>query len=158
MLGSTVAFAAESPAKISINNATYGGNFTYSAYEKTVKITVDGTVLTEGKDFEVTDGKISQTEAGTYEATIKGIGSYTGEKTISYTIAPKAVTVKATVNDQTYNGKFQEASIVSVRTEAGTKLIEGQDYTVVGGTHKAAGTYKVKLVGKGNFDLEETLE
>jgi hypothetical protein len=158
MLGSTVAFAAESPAKISIDNATYGGKFTYSASEKTVSITVDGTVLTEGTDFEVTDGKISQTEAGTYEATIKGIGSYTGEKTISYTIAPKAVTVKAIVNDQTFNAKFQEASIVSVKTAAGTPLIEGQDYTVVGGTHKAAGTYKVKLVGKGNFDFEETFE
>jgi lipopolysaccharide export system protein LptA len=157
MLGSTVAFAAtSSPAKVDVTKATVK-NLTYNGKTQTAKITVDGQVLTQGTDFEITSKTtLKNKKAGTYKVTIQGIGNYSGEKTITYKIAPKKVSVKATAKTLTYNGKNQTVGL-TVKTAAGTTLKKGTDYTVTGATHKAAGTYKVTIKGKGNFSFTKTV-
>lgn len=70
-----------SDAEIDIPDLTYTG----AEQIANPKITYKGTQLTEGKDYELTDGFLA-TEAGDYKVTITGIGIYTGEVQCSYRV------------------------------------------------------------------------
>jgi hypothetical protein len=154
MLGSTVAFAANSsPAKVDVSSATVT-NLTYTKKAQTPQITVNGQVLTSD-DYTVTSGTLTNTDAGTYKVTIAGTGKYEGTATLTYKIAAAKVDVNATIANQTYNKKSQTAKI-NVKTVNGTPLTQGTDYTVTGATNKDAGTYTVTIKGKGNWSFTET--
>ena len=70
--------------KVSAKEVTYTG----SAVSPTV--TIDG--LTEGADFTVE--KISKTEVGEYTVTVTGIGTYTGTRSVKWSIVKKDDTQK----------------------------------------------------------------
>lgn len=158
MMVPTVAFAAESPAKVDVNGAKFNKTtLTYTAKAQKPSITVNGKTLVYGKDFTVKSGKLTQKAAGTYKVTIAGIGSYTGTKTLTYTIKKAAQSsVKAVATAKTYNGKKQTTSVKV--TFNGVALKKGVDYTISGTTKATnAGKYTVKVVGKGNFTGTKTI-
>lgn len=56
-----------------------------------IEVVVDGVVLTEGVDYEVTGNKA--TKAGTYTLKVTGIGNYEGSVEVDYVIAEKGTVV-----------------------------------------------------------------
>ncbi len=76
-------------ASVSVKNKTYNGK-TQKASSVTVKM--GGQTLKAGRDYTVSckAGK----NVGSYKVTVKGKGSYTGTKTATFKINPKATSVK----------------------------------------------------------------
>lgn len=56
-----------------------------------IEVVVDGVVLTEGVDYEVTGNKA--TKAGTYTLKVTGIGNYEGSVEVDYVVAKKGTVV-----------------------------------------------------------------
>ncbi len=79
--------------KVSLSTKAYS----YNGKVKTPKLTVtadDGTILKKGTDYTVSVPK-GRKKVGTYTYKIKLQGIYTGSKSISFKILPKATTVKS---------------------------------------------------------------
>ena len=106
---------------------------TYTGEALTIPVRHLGRLLREGTDYTMTcmkDGEpVAQLkDAGTYAVTFTGTGNYTGEKTVSMTVNPKAVSNPSIeVDEVTYNGSPLEPA-VTVRD--GDTVIPGTEYTV----------------------------
>ena len=87
----TVIYKASS-VKLSKTSYTYNGK---AQKPKVVIKTSKGKALTEGKDYTVKYPKGMKTP-GSYTVTVTFKGNYSGKKTLTFTIAPKAPTLKAT--------------------------------------------------------------
>lgn len=77
------------PRSIEMATVTSNGDLPYTGQEQSASFKVDdyGTVrLQEGVDYTLSNHK--QTNVGTYEVTITGIGNYTGTQTATFSIAP----------------------------------------------------------------------
>ena len=110
MMVPTVAFAAtSSPAKVNVKSAT-AKSLTYNAKSQTTTIVVNGKTLTLNKDFKVVSGSLKATKAGTYTVKIKGIGNYSGDTTVKYTVNAQQ-SYKATAAAKTYNAKNQTTKV-----------------------------------------------
>ena len=83
-----------------ISDRTYSG----SAITVSPTVTLNGSSLTEGNDFSTSF--TNNTNAGTASLTITGIGSYSGTKTVSFTIAAADISNAyiSSIVDQTYTG------------------------------------------------------
>ena len=81
-----------SSVKLSKTSYTYNGK---AQKPKVVVKTSKGKALTEGKDYTV-KYQSGRKNPGTYTVTVTFKGSYSGKKTLTFTIAPKAPTLKAT--------------------------------------------------------------
>ena len=145
MMVPTVAFAAtSSPAKVDVKSAT-AKSLTYNAKSQTTTIVVNGKTLTLNKDFKVVSGSLKATKAGTYTVKIKGIGNYSGDTTVKYTVNAQQ-SYKATAAAKTYNAKNQTTK-VTVKY-GNTVLKRGTDYKITGVTKaKNAGKYKITVKG-----------
>lgn len=120
--------------------------------------------LKEGEDFEVEE--ISETDAGTYDVTIKGLGRYGGTTTGKWTINKACPEYSiAPIKGVTYNTKDQEI----VKGEfLGHSLGCKFEYNVEGKTGwkdtaeaKNAGSYTVyyRIIGdKNHYDVEGCLK
>ena len=91
MKKTTVIYKASS-VKLSKTSYTYNGK---AQKPKVVIKTSKGKALTEGKDYTVKYPKGMKTP-GSYTVTVTFKGNYSGKKTLTFTIAPKAPTLKAT--------------------------------------------------------------
>ena len=87
----TVIYKASS-VKLSKTSYTYNGK---AQKPKVVIKNSKGKVLTEGKDYTV-KYQSGRKNPGTYTVTVTFKGNYSGKKTLTFTIAPKAPTLKAT--------------------------------------------------------------
>jgi len=140
-------------------NYTANNYYTGSAVKPAVTVTYSGKTLTAGTDYTVTYKDI--VEIGTYSdaITIKGIGKYTGTKTLPVTISKKTIDFSKydplLVFDYTvahnYTGKAVKPKVAV--SYVGMPLVEGKDYTISYEVHSAPGTYfdAIKLVGKGDY-------
>ena len=153
-----------------ILDQTIGGNYTeaeLSAYEATyngqefkpeVTSVKSGTTALAASDYSVSYPADTSVDAGTYEVTVTGKGNYGGSLAVPYTIH-KAKLNKATLSatSYTYNGKTQKPTVKSA--QAGDLKLTSSDYTVAYSNDKSvnAGTYKVTVTGKGNFEASKTL-
>lgn len=155
MMVPTVAFAAtSSPAKVDVKSAT-AKSLTYNAKSQTTTIVVNGKTLTLNKDFTVVSGNLKATKAGTYTVKIKGIGNYSGETTVKYTVNAQQ-SYKATAATKTYNAKNQTTK-VTVKY-GNTVLKRGTDYKITGVTKaKNAGKYKITVKGINNYKGTKTI-
>lgn len=96
-----------------------------------LEVTLNGTPLTEGTDYEVTC--TGNHVIGTATVIVKGIGEYFGSKNATFKI--KGITFKekefgsVAVQDMTYTGTALTQNDV-VLAKNGANLIYGQDYTV----------------------------
>ena len=139
-----------SSVTLSRSTATYNGS------EQNPTVTVKnatGTQLTEGTDYTVTvpDGRI---DTGEYVYTVTGKGAYTGTVTKTFTIEPQTLiesNIVISPESVAYDGTVKSAT-VTVRNEAGAKLIRNQDYTLsVPSGRTEVGTYNYTVIGKGNY-------
>lgn len=155
MMVPTVAFAAtSSPAKVDVKSAT-AKSLTYNAKSQTTTIVVNGKTLTLNKDFKVVSGSLKATKAGTYTVKIKGIGNYSGDTTVKYTVNAQQ-SYKATAATKTYNAKNQTTK-VTVKY-GNTVLKRGTDYKITGVTKaKNAGKYKITVKGINNYKGTKTI-
>lgn len=137
---------------------------TYNGAEQEVKITEvkDPSfilTLSERQSYEIVSGSKGK-DAGEYILKIKGIGNYTGEKTVTWTIAPKKLDNPTIVvaAGSTYNGKQQTPAVTVYDGEAiEANLIPDTEYTVEYGKNVDAGTDKGTLsladVKGGNYTI-----
>ena len=132
-------------------------SYTYNGKVQKPTVTVKnaaGTKLTEGSSYTVSYASGCKT-AGTYKVTVTLKGNYEGKKELTFKINPIDVsecTVTLSKTSYTYNGKVQKPT-VTVKNASGTKLSEGGSYTVTYASGcKSAGTYKVTIKMKGNYE------
>jgi hypothetical protein len=126
--------------------------YTGSAIEPEVTVTDGETTLALGTDYTI--GYSANVNVGTATATISGKGNYSGEKTATFTIAPKAVTndgITVTIQSQPWTGN--ELTPVIIVKDGETELTENTNYTVTvpSGTIQDAGDYTYTISGLGNY-------
>lgn len=124
-------------------------------------LTWNGKKLTRNKDYTVSypneesDGVANPTaylKTGTYTVLVKGMGNYTGEKTINLTITQSksaSTMVVAKIADHTYTGS--EIRPVPVVKSGKVVLTEGEDYEVSYLNNINVGTATVLINGKGSY-------
>lgn len=145
--GRSVQFTVEKAdlrkANVEVNCLTYNG----SEQSPTVKVTLDGKTLTENTDYTV--NVTPQTNAGSYQLTIKGDGNYTGTKTVEWKILPKTIANPTIVvgSGGTYNKTAKTPSVV---VEDDGTIIPDSEYTVSYENNTNAGTATVKITNKEN--------
>ncbi len=156
------------PAKINLSKATVKlskTSFTYTgkAQKPSVKyVKVNGKTLSAKTDYTATIAKGKK--AGTYKVVVKAKGSsYTGSKTVTYTIKALAASkfqVTLSKTSYTYNGKAKKPK-VTVKTKVNGKLVtlkKNRDYKVTYKNNVNAGKAKVVISGKGNFAGTKTVK
>ena len=139
----TVTKADLSNATVEVTNPTYNGDKQSPA----IKVSLDGKTLTENTNY--TADITPQTDAGSYQLTIKGDGNYTGTKTVEWKILPKTI-ANPTIevgSGGTYNKTAKTPSVVV--KDDGT-IIPDSEYTVSYENNTNAGTATVKITNKEN--------
>lgn len=131
--------------------------FTYDGTAKipTVIVASGDRTLTEGTDYAVVapDDGLS---VGSKTLIVKGVGSYSGEKTIDYEITPAPITdLTLDADELTYDGTEQ---VPALTVKAGELVLDPEtDFDVATSDDIInVGTKTVKITAKGNF--EGTLE
>lgn len=136
-----------SQAEISnVENKEYTG----SPITQSPVIKVNGTVLTEGSDYQLSYDK--NVNAGTAVMTVTGTGSYTGSKTVEFTIIAKATSPTVELSQTTfiYDGSVKTPGVTVKSGE--TVLTEGTDYEVTyPAGRRDVGEYTISVTLKGNY-------
>lgn len=122
----------------------------YNGKPQEVEVTVkDGdTVLKQGVQYTLV--YTNNINVGTASIVITGHGDYSGSKTMSFLINPKALTeemVKLDSLEFVYNAMVRKP-VVSVEDEG---IITTNDFTVTNSGGKDCGTYSVVVTGKNNY-------
>ena len=134
---------------ITINPLSY--NYSGKACEPSAIIVDNLATLTLDTDFKLEyDNNIN---AGEATVTIRGINTYAGVATKTFTIKPANISV-ATVSPQrqvlSFNGEAQAPTYVLRNGDV--TLVEDVDYTISGNDgNSAVGDYTVTFTGKGNY-------
>lgn len=140
--------------KADVNNVTWhftAETTTFSYTGKEITPTVmgsNGKRFLNSKDMSITYE--NNQKVGTGYVVITGIGNYTGEIKLPFTIAPlplPAMTLQET--KFTYTGK---EILPTINTN-----LDAESYTVTYENHKNAGVGKVVITGKGNYSGTKTL-
>lgn len=144
----TVTKADLSNATVEVTNPTYNGD----KQSPTVKVTLDGKTLTENTDYTV--NVTPQTNAGSYQLTIKGDGNYTGTKTVEWKILPKTI-ANPTIEVGSGGIYDKTAKTPSVVVKDDDAIIPNSEYTVSYENNTNAGTATVKITNKenGNYTI-----
>lgn len=119
--------------------------------QNNLSIAVNGVTLVADKDFSISYSK--NKDVGEAKLTITGKGNYKGSISKTFTIAPKSIKgakLKLNKTKLVYNGKKR---VPKVKTVGGKTLKAGTDYKVKTSksSPKNVGTYKIWVVGKGNY-------
>ena len=133
-------------ATVTIAPMTYNG----SAQTASVTVTLNGTPLSIGEDFTVTDA--TQTDAGTYTLTITGMGNYTGSQSVGFTIAQASLSgavLTLSPAGYAFDGRAKTPGVQVVWS--GTELKSGTDYAVSFENNTNAGTATATVTGMGNY-------
>lgn len=169
MIPSVAAFAAtESPAKTDISAATVTAKtVTYNGKTQTASVTVklDGKTLKKGTDYTVTT--VKKKNAGKYKVTVKGIGNYTGSKTVTWTIKKANQKVTATPAKKTITRKsLKKAKSFTIKVKGNksktitykssnskvVKVSKTGKVTVVKNAKKGKYTVTVTVAGTKNYN------
>jgi len=136
----------------SINSVTIASipsqSYTGSAITPAITVTDGDNKLIKDTDYTVSYK--DNTDVGEATVTIKGIGNYTGTTTATFNIVsnPSRLTIDP-IDDQTFNKSYLKPD-VTVR--AGSKVLSADtDYVVSYSDNYAAGTAKVTVTGKGDY-------
>ncbi|MDO4466464.1 MAG: hypothetical protein Q4C49_05585 [Bacillota bacterium] len=139
---------------ISTMNIQADQPLTYNGTAQTQKFKVSSktSVLKEGVDYKVENNVA--TKAGSYTATITGIGEYTGVVTVNYTIAQATLSSEnVSLGAQLKENGNEQTQAVVVKV-GNITLQEGTDYQVSGNVVKEAGNYALTVKGIGNYKGE----
>ena len=138
--------------KVSINKAFDFDKFSVDteglAYNgEQIKPEVTSDVYKQGTDYEVVYGENKNAGEGT--VTIKGIGDYKGEKTYTFTIEQREVSLAWSSDSFIYNGQSQAP------TATVENLVEGDTVNVtVEGAQTNAGTYTATVAKLDNTNYK----
>lgn len=125
-------------------------NFTGENHTPDVTVTYNKKKLVRNRDYTV--AYTNNCNAGTAGVTITGKGSYTGTKTVTFTI--KGTNIKGMVFEKiqavTYNGN-DRTPVITVKDRNGKQLRAGADYKVVYTNAINKGTASVTVIGNGNY-------
>ena len=105
--------------------------------------------VVRGADYNIAfENNVS---AGKATAVVTGIGNFTGELRIPFTIAPFDIESLSVLSipDQPYTGDPVTPGVELIRD--GGWLIEGEDYDLSYSDNVKAGTARVTITGKGNY-------
>ena len=135
---------------VSLNQTSM--EYTGQGLKPTASVNYDGTILTEGTDYQITYSNNINVTNGGATATITGKGAYEGSVQKTFSITPKAlsssmVTLRPTSTE--YNGSKQ-APMVTVK-DGNRSLMNGTDYTLTNDGGTDVGNYNVIVAGKGNY-------
>lgn len=111
-------------------------------------------VMTKGVDFLISYN--NNTNVGTATATVTGINSYSGTKSVEFQILPKSLTVTDGTIDVSlsktslpYTGNTQRPEVI---VKDGSKtLVMNTDYTLINDGGVNVDSYEVKITGIGNY-------
>ena len=122
-----------------------------SALKPAANVTFGGKQLAWGIDYEISYS--NNVDAGQAEATITGVGAYTGEVVRDFAINPcnlaTATSIQTLVQQRSYTGKRIKPSIqIAVGLDV---LQEGVDYTLNYPKAINAGSYQAEVQGVGNY-------
>lgn len=152
----TVSFQIVSPT---VSNATVSSipSQSYTGYAITPAVTVyaNNMYLRSGIDYTVSYS--NNVNMGTANATIIGIGNYTGTKTVSFQIVGPgfASAVITAIPDQLYTGQdIRPAVTVTLNNVA---LRQYTDYDVSYSNNRNIGTATVTVTGRGNYAGTKTI-
>lgn len=102
------------------------------------------------------NGYKNNTNAGTAQVRIKGVGNFSEERTISYTIEPKQIKsqdliIEGVAQSYVFTGKDIEPSVTSVQ-DGNTVLVEEIDYDISYYNNKYASAQSIVVIKfKGNY-------
>lgn len=125
----------------------YSSYYTYTGYAITpnVIVTMNGRMLTNGSDYTVTYS--NNINVGTATMTVTGIGSYSGTKTINYTIEAKNIEncLTTAVDNYQYTGNTYTPNVTITDSTTGKTLAAGTDYTITYSNNKNPGTATITV-------------
>lgn len=159
----TILPAQEEPPVVELigTHVTMNGTsfpYTGSPIEPEITVTVDGQVLTRDEDYTLEFR--NNTEPGTATATIQGIGGYTGEVTVEFTII-KAQEALVEIQEAhvslegerfAYTGKAITPKITV--TVDDKDLVQDQDFTLVFRNNVNPGEAEAIIQGQGSYTGE----
>ena len=152
MIPSVAAFAAESPAKKNIKSATVTVDTkTYNGKAQAPKVTVKvgKKTLKKGVDYKVS-AKKNMKDAGKYNITIKGIGNYTGSKTVKWTIKAANQSLKVTVGKKAFTKKTITKKSLKKKAQTIKLTVKGNKGKV---TYKSSNAKVVKVDKNGKITV-----
>ncbi|MCM1268631.1 MAG: BspA family leucine-rich repeat surface protein [Bacteroidales bacterium] len=142
--------------------------YTGKAIKPSVRVYDGSKLLIQNQDYTISYSKnVNANDASNPNQaptiTVKGKGNYTGKETATFKILPLELTESnMIVADMTkvYNQKIQQP-IPSI-TINGRKLKYKTDFSIeypdyASGSYKDIGTYRIIVIGKGNYTGEQTL-
>ena len=125
----------------------YGSSYTYTGYPITpdVVVTMNGRLLNRGTDYTVAYS--NHTNVGTATMTVTGIGSFSGTKTIHYTIEAKNIEncLTTAVTNYQYTGSTYTPNVTVTDSSTGKTLIAGTDYTITYSNNTNPGNAKITV-------------
>lgn len=130
----------------------YASTYTYTgnAITPDVVVTMNGRTLTRGTDYIVTYS--NNTNVGTATMTINGIGSFSGTKTINYTIEAKNIEncLTTAVTNYQYTGNTYTPNVTVTDSANGKTLVAGTDYTITYSNNTNPGTALITVTALSN--------
>lgn len=137
--------------KYSLSQTSYA----FDGSEKCPEFVVDDEALAKDRDYTVTyENNIN---AGTPMAVLSGIGNYTGEVKLGFTITPKflsALPASLSMTEYKYDGTLKQPEITI--TDGDIPLIFGRDYVVNYSDNRSPGTASAVITGTGNYTGAQT--
>lgn len=125
----------------------YASSYTYTGYAITpdVAVTMNGRLLNRGTDYVVS--YYNNVNVGTASMTVTGMGSFSGTKTINYTIEAKNIEncLTTTVTNYKYTGNTYTPSVTVTDSSTGKTLVAGTDYTIVYSNNTNPGTASITV-------------
>lgn len=125
----------------------YGYSYTYTGYPiaPDIVVTMNGRVLNRGTDYTVTYS--NNTNVGTATMTVTGIGSFSGTKTINYTIEAKNIEncLTTAVTNYQYTGNTYTPNVTVTDSSNGKTLVAGTDYTITYSNNTNPGTASITV-------------
>lgn len=125
----------------------YASSYTYTGYAVApdVVVTMNGRVLNRGTDYTVTYS--NNTNVGTATMTVTGIGSFSGTKTINYTIEAKNIEncLTTAVDNYQYTGSTYTPNVSVTDSSTGKTLIAGTDYMITYSNNTNPGTASITI-------------
>lgn len=125
----------------------YASSYTYTGYAITpdLVVTMNSRVLNRGTDYVVSYS--NNINVGTATMRVTGIGSYSGTKTINYTIEAKNIEncLTTAVTNYQYTGNTYTPNVTVTDSSTGKTLIAGTDYTITYSNNTNPGTASIMV-------------
>ena len=133
-----------SRAKVTVTSPVYTGK----VLKPLPVVKMGNTTLKKDKDYQVFYK--NNKNAGKATLTLKGIGKYTGSKSVSFTIRRRSIKkAKVTAAARVYNGKARKSAPT---VKVGSRTLKlGTDYSVSFKNNKNAGKATIIITGKNNY-------